>query len=250
MSEVETAILAAKEASKYLLNLEDIKVNTSIDKDIKLQADLESEKIIIDILRDNYSYPILTEELGELDGFNMNDKYWIIDPIDGTLNFSKGLPISCISIALYQKDKAVLGVIYDFNRDELFTGTVGKGAWLNGQRIDKSNIKDSSSAVLATGFPSYRNYDETVLLEFVSKIKDFKKVRLFGSAALSLAYVACGRVDAYSEEDIMLWDVAAGLALIEAVGGYISIEQGSMTHSKLVYCSADKKIWNGVDEKK
>jgi len=247
MTEIEIAILAAKEASKYLLNIEEIKVNANVDKDIKLQADIESEKIIIDILRNNFSYPILAEESGELDSFTTDGKHWIIDPIDGTLNFSKGLPISCISIALYEKEKAILGVIYDFNRDELFSGIVGEGAWLNGQKIEKSNIKESSSAVLATGFPSYRNYDETVLLEFVSKIKDFKKVRLLGSAALSLAYVACGRVDAYSEEDIMLWDVAAGLALVEAVGGYTSIKQGNITHSKLVFCSSDKKIWNGKE---
>jgi len=191
---------------------------TSIDKDIKLKADIESEKLIVDHLTKNSKYPILSEESGFIAGKIVDDTsiYWILDPLDGSLNYHRGVPITCISIALWEGEEALLGVIYDFNRDELFTRIAGKPLYLNHQlvKID-TTTKAKSESIIATGFPSGRAYDDTSLLKFVKMVQEYKKVRLLGSAALSLAWVACGRFDAYSEEGIYLWDVAAGLALLE-----------------------------------
>ena len=132
----------------------------------------------------------------------------------------------CISIALWSSEP-ILGVVYDFNRDELFTGVTGVGAWCNDLPISPSGISSPKNAILTTGFPVNRNFSSNSLDIFLQNIINFKKIRLFGSAALSLAYVACGRVDAYLEEDIMLWDVAAGIALIKASNGFIRIENST-----------------------
>jgi len=144
---------------------------------------------------------------------------WIIDPIDGTLNYSKGIPISCISISLWENNEPILGVINDFNRNEIFTGLVGSGAFKNNNPIEVSKVDRKSDAVIAMGFPSKTNFEEKALLSFVNKVQGYKKVRLIGSAALSIAYVACGRFDVYMEKGIMLWDIAAGIAIAVAAGG-------------------------------
>lgn len=117
----------------------------------------------------------------------------------------------------------LIGVIYDFNRDEAFSGIVGRGAWLNGQQIQVSMVRKSSDAVLVTGFPEGTDFSQASLTRFVNEIRQYKKVRLLGSAALSLAYVACGRADVYHEVDIRIWDAAAGIALVKAAGGSVRI---------------------------
>ena len=114
---------------------------------------------------------------------------------------------------------SVLGVVYDFNRNEMFSGLIGQGAWLNGKPIKVSNTKKKSRAILCTGFPVSSDFSSKTLLRFVENIMEYKKIRLLGSAALSLAYVACGRADVYVENGIKLWDVAGGIALVEAAGG-------------------------------
>jgi fructose-1,6-bisphosphatase/inositol monophosphatase family enzyme len=144
---------------------------------------------------------------------------WIVDPLDGSLNFMRGIPICCVSIGLWQKDLPILGVIYDFQRRELFTGLAGERAFLNGKPIRVSKIKKRADAVLCTGFPVKADFTKRNIVDTVEDIMAFKKVRLLGSAALSLAYVACARADFYREEDIRLWDVAAGLAIVNAAGG-------------------------------
>ena len=153
--------------------------------------------------------------------------YWIVDPLDGSLNLHHSIPLSCVSIALWKRQAPVMGIVYDFNHNDLFIGAAEqvegicdkKGAWLNGNPIKTSPVKESNSGILSTGFPSWRSYDENSLKKFVQRIQEWKKIRLIGSAALSLAWVACGKFDAYIEEDIRIWDVAAGLALVKAAGG-------------------------------
>ena len=139
----------------------------------------------------------------------------------------------CISLALWKKKQPVLGIIYDFNHDETFIGVNEKseiyeevGAWLNGHLITVSKIQKKTQGVICTGFPSKRNYKKDSLDEFVKRIQEWKKVRLIGSAALSLAWVACGRADAYIEEDIRIWDIAAGLAIVKAAGGEVYFQAG------------------------
>jgi len=224
-TELELAKKAAVEAGKYLLKASGRKrIIDDSGRDIKHQSDLKSERIILDILKIESPYPILTEESGVQGKIKSNSILWIVDPLDGTFNYTRGIPMCCVSIALWQEDSPILGVIHDFNRNEMFYGVVNKGAWCNGKPISASNLKNPRKAVLATGFPVNRDFSSFAIKTFINQIKNFKKIRHFGSAAISLAYVASGRVDAYTEESIMLWDVAAGIAIIVAGGGYVLVK--------------------------
>jgi myo-inositol-1(or 4)-monophosphatase len=206
----------ARLAGKFLRDNKSIKIISEDKRDLKLNADLDSETIIFKRLLKHY--PILSEENG---GF-LSDKspMWVVDPLDGTVNYSRKIPLSCISIALWNKKKPVLGVIYDFFRDELFSGVVGFGAKLNDKKISVSKIKKKSKSVIFTGFPVEFSFNKKNLKKFIGLVRNYKKIRLIGSAALSLAYVASGRAEVYQEKDIKVWDVAAGLALVKAAGGF------------------------------
>lgn len=205
-------------------------------RDVKIRADRESEGIIVDTLRSDSDFSILTEESGLLTGLDGAQwPTWIVDPLDGSVNFSRDLPICCVSVGLWWQTKPILGAIYDFNRDELFSGIVGEGAWLNGQDIWVSTVDSVHQAVACMGFPVNTSYEMGKLSAFVQRVRAFKKVRLLGSASLSLAYVACGRADAYMERDIMFWDVAAGIAILVGAGGNYSIEQGNREYALEVY---------------
>ena len=222
--EKKAAEHAAIAAGKILRSFSLSKVRSSEGRDIKHDADLASEQIILQILTESCpEYSILAEESGEHGDLNQDAPKWIVDPLDGTLNFSKGIEFSCVSIALWTNEP-ILGVVYDFNREEIFSGIVGQGATCNTSKITCSTVDVTQKAVLATGFPVNRDFSTNALKLFIEDIKQFKKIRLLGSAALSLAYVACGRVDAYAEENIMFWDVAAGIALVKASGGFVGIK--------------------------
>ena len=117
--------------------------------------------------------------------------------------------------------------IYDFNRDEMFTAIARQGAWLNGRPMYASDRTDPAQGALSTGFPSYTDFSTEALMPIIRRVQMFKKVRMIGSAAISLAWVACGRVDAYVEDDIMLWDVAAGMLLVREAGGVVQLRESS-----------------------
>ncbi len=203
-------------------------VEQDLARDVKVRADRELDAAIVSRLLKETPYPVLSEESGCLGGEKTSSDYrWIVDPLDGSLNFSRGIPINCISIALWKGMEPKLGVVYDFNRGELFSGVVGEGAWLNGKPIRVSEIGEKSRAVLCTGFPIATDFSKKSILDFVEQIRAYKKIRLLGSAALSLAYVACGRADAYMENDIKIWDVAAGIAIVEGSGGVVCYTQTS-----------------------
>lgn len=221
--EFEVAKSIAKEVGIFLKNQTEKKIESLEGRDIKLELDRKSEAKIIETIESEFEYPILSEETGLTKNLETDTLYWIIDPIDGTMNFSRNNPTSCVSIALWMDKEPIFGVIYDFNRDELFCGYVGKGAWLNDKKIEPSNIKEKSQAILATGFPTYMSNDENTLKSFITQIQEYKKIRMIGSAALSLAYVACGRFDAYIEQNIKLWDIAAGVAINKALGNVIKV---------------------------
>ena len=219
---LKLAIGAVKEAGLSIRPDMDQKVVTDLSRDVKIVGDKRLSTMIKNFLESNSPYSVLSEEEDfSTDVFKKGEYLWIIDPIDGSLNFSRMIPFSCISIALWKGKEPILGVIYDFNHQELFSGIVGQGAWLNGKAITVSNIKEKKDAVLCTGFPVATDFSSTAIEEFAKNIREFKKVRLFGSAALSLAYVASARADAYLEKDIKIWDVAAGMALVKASGGFI-----------------------------
>ncbi|MBF0594195.1 MAG: inositol monophosphatase [Candidatus Omnitrophica bacterium] len=216
------AISAAKLAGAYLCAqaLKPKRVDAEALHDLKLRVDKGSESIIVGYLRQRSGFAVLSEECGLLPGPE-GDANWIVDPLDGTINYFRGIPFSCVSIALWCQGKALLGVVYDFNRDEIFSCIVAQGAYVNGRRIRVSSIDQKKNAILATGFPGKTDLSGRSIDKFARDVRAYKKPRLLGSAALSLAYVASGRFDAYAERDIMLWDVAGGIALIEAAGGKV-----------------------------
>jgi myo-inositol-1(or 4)-monophosphatase len=188
-------------------------------RDIKLAADVEAEGLLLESLRANHPLPVLSEEAGEDAGFDQSARRWVVDPLDGTFNFSRGLPLCCVSVGLCEGETPVAGVIYDFMDDVTYEGHVGVGARRNGAPIRVSATADRAKAVLCTGFPSGGDYGRDSLYGFVRQAQSYKKVRLFGSAALSIAQVAAGVVDAYHEDGIQWWDVAGGLAIVTAAGG-------------------------------
>ncbi|MBB3206270.1 myo-inositol-1(or 4)-monophosphatase [Rhodopirellula rubra] len=197
-------------------------------KDIKTLADLEAESIILSKLSET-KLPIIAEESAS---DSLQDSlHWLVDPLDGTMNFTRGFPVFAVSIALWDGLTPVLGVILDLATQNLYTGIAGHASWMNQTPIRVSSVDSTDRAILATGFPSLRNYDEEKLTQFVGHIQAFKKIRMIGSAALSMANVAKGVFDAYFEEDIMLWDIAAGAAIVDGAGGRLLIRPGNRTHS-------------------
>ncbi|MCH7850065.1 MAG: inositol monophosphatase [Nanoarchaeota archaeon] len=223
--ELNLAIEAARKAGEYLrdLKLKDIEVLSNLDNDIKLDVDKKAEGIILNQLKDSI-HGILSEESGNVRESKTGLK-WVIDPLDGSLNFFKGLPQNVVSIGLFKDLKPIAGVVYDYNQDEMYTGIVGSGAWLNGQNIKVSDISPADKSIMAIGFPSKLEITEEHLLDFVKKIQTYKKIRYFGSAALSLVYVASGKLEAYTQEGIKFWDFAGGLAIAVAAGAKTKIEK-------------------------
>lgn len=197
----------------------DVRVESG--KDIKIEADVNAEAIILEKLAAGSDIAILSEEKGWTG--SQDDYCWVVDPLDGTANYTQAIPFCCVSIALMQGWKPVLGVIYDFNHDDLFTGATGIEAMMNGAPMQPGTRTTTDKSVLVTGFPANRDFSPEALARFAGDVGGWRKVRMLGSAALSLAYIACGRADAYREENVMLWDVAAGCALVEAAGGTVKI---------------------------
>ncbi len=223
LEEFEFAKKVSIEVGKFLKDQDSKIINSSDAKDIKLELDKTSEEKIINSLK-IYDYSILSEENGLIGQIKDNKPVWIIDPIDGTLNYSRNNPTSCISIALYEGSEPIFGIIYDFNANELFTGYIEFGAWLNKIELFKKETNSISQSILATGFPTYLEHDTKNLTNFINYIQRYKKIRMIGSAALSLAYVAAGRFDTYIEKNIKLWDVAAGIAINKTIGNDITFE--------------------------
>ena len=156
---------------------------------------------------------------------------WVIDPLDGTTNFLHGLPCFSISVALVDQDEPVIGVVYEINLDECFSATKGGGAFLNGKPIHVSKEKDMEKALIATGFP-YSDYSllPKYMLIFDYLIRNATGVRRLGSAAVDLAYVACGRFEFFYEYSLKHWDVAAGILLVTEAGGVVTDFSGGNKH--------------------
>ncbi|RHX91195.1 inositol phosphatase [Leptospira yasudae] len=200
-------------------------IHTSDIHDVKIGADLEAERKIIKGLCKNFDFPILSEESGEMSEsiFARSDTEfkWIVDPLDGSLNYAKGIPFCGISIGLWNAENAVLGVVYDIFRDDLYSGIVESAAWKNRKKIRVSALNLKSESVLCTGIPIKDNFSKKNLSSFVSGFQHYKKVRLLGSASLSLCMVASGAAEVYQENNIQLWDVAGGIPIVLAAGGKV-----------------------------
>ena len=222
-AELSLAKKAAQRAATLLSGLlaKPIEVDSAIDRDVKLAADREAETLIVETLRDGSPYPVLSEESGWIGETRSDRTRWIVDPLDGSLNFLRGIPFCGVSIGLWQDDAPLLGVIHDLRTGESFSGIVGAGAWLDDAKVHVSAVSKPSEAILCTGFPIGMDFSRSAITAYAEQVLNFKRTRLIGSAALSLAYLAAGRVDAYYERGIKIWDVAAGLAIVKAAGGAI-----------------------------
>ena len=218
--EIQTAKDAAKAAGKLLdVNKKDLNQSIySSDTDIKLKADVEAENLIKSILSRRSNFPILAEESGKSEN-KLEETFWVVDPLDGTANYSRGIPICCVSIALIHDMQPVIGVIYDFNNDDLYEGSIGSPARLNGDVIEVNTNLDAKESILLTGLPLLTDYSNSALIAMAKDFQKWKKVRMIGSAAMAAAYVASGKADMYKESGAFLWDVAAGAAIINAANG-------------------------------
>ncbi|MCR4337231.1 MAG: inositol monophosphatase [Candidatus Omnitrophica bacterium] len=225
MDDLKLAQNAARQAGDILKKYQKdfLSVNQDLLHDVKIQADVESEKILIEYLSGYTSYSILSEERGLIPR-DQSRRQWIIDPVDGSLNYSRGLPINCVSIGLWEGEEPLLGAVYDFNRDEMFYGS-SKEAFLNDQKIKVSDIRQKTQAILATGFPANLNFSDDVLRDFLKEIQVYKKLRWLGSAALSICYVAAGRVDAYQENNTMWWDIAGAVPIVLGAGAQMNLKK-------------------------
>ena len=223
--ELSYAVEAALNAGKYLLKNKS-KLNVRIEsgpKDTKLQADVEAENLIKKSISSFSKYPILAEESGK-SVENLGDTFWVIDPLDGTANFSRDIPICCVSIGLVCNMKPILGVVYDFNNDDLYkANNITKEAFLNNKEIEVSKIDSKNEAVLVTGLPVNTNYENDSLKKMIEDMQTWKKVRMIGSAAIASCYIASGKAELYKENGVFLWDIIAGAAIIESSGGNAKI---------------------------
>jgi len=219
---------ACLKASRSLIRdfgeIENLQVSTKGPGDFVSSADKRTEKIIIEELQKAHSdYGIITEESGNINTSNKNNR-WIIDPIDGTTNFLNGIPQFAISIGYEEENEIKCGVIFDPIKNEMFCAEKGNGAYLNNSRIRVSNKKRLKDALLVTGGPRQSSkIKKEIFSEFI-KVSDsiLSPVRKFGSAALDMAYVACGRFDGYWQRELSYWDVAAGVIILKEAGGFVN----------------------------
>lgn len=208
--------------------------------DIKIELDRRVQDLLEHILLSRLPhYSVLGEE--GIHGSENSENQWILDPIDGTVNYFYGLPHFCVSIALRRTGKMALGVVYDPFRKELWTAYRGGPALLNGRPIRVSQRSQLSEAILTVGFAKTEDSIQHGLPIFSRLVRQAKKCRMMGSAALDTAYVASGRLDAYIEGHISLWDIAAGIVLVEVAGGKVRLEP-LPTHTNKYRAV----VWNGI----
>ncbi len=225
---LEKELLLAKDAAikggTYLVNNKDIlrEISSSSNRDIKLYADIKAENLIKEILIKDSNFSILAEESGKSKEI-LDETFWVVDPLDGTANYARDIPLCCVSIALMHNMNPVLGVIYDFNNDDLYEGYLDGEAKLNGIGIKVSDITLSSEGILVTGLPNNTDYSDQALLRMVKDFQKWRKVRMIGSAAIASCYVASAKADVYKEFGTYIWDVAAGAAIVNASGGRAEI---------------------------
>lgn len=224
---VEAARLAGKFLKQNIGKVREVERKLGQEKNLVTEFDRRSEEIIIEVLKRHHpTHDILAEESGSTSGRSSPYK-WVIDPLDGTTNYTHGFPVYCVSIGLEHNGIMECGVIYDPNFDELFTAERGKGAFLNGRRITVSDTEALSSSLLVTGFPyNISENPDHAIERFVSFLVKAQAVRRMGSAAIDLAYVAAGRYDGFWEVALNPWDVAAGILLVEEAGGMVTTFAG------------------------
>ena len=224
---------ACMKASRSLIRdfgeIENLQVSSKGPGDFVTSADKRTEKILIEELQKAHpEYGIVTEETGIINKFNTKNR-WIIDPIDGTFNFMNGIPQFAISVGYEEENEIKCGVIFNPISNEFFCAEKGNGAYLNNTRIRVSNQKKISDALIVTGGPkgSSKTKDK-IFSEYIKISKSVANVRKFGSAALDMAYVACGRFDGYWQRELNYWDIAAGIIILKEAGGLVDFFEQDM----------------------
>jgi len=244
---LDFAVDTARAAGQVLLEKFGRRINISRKGETNLvtEADLASEALIVDRIRSKYpKHSLLAEESGHTASVDGHSAWrWIIDPLDGTTNFAHGYPCFAVTMALEHEGKIVIGVTYDPTRDEMFAAERGRGATLNNKPIHVSETSVLKDSLLVTGFP----YEITKREDLIQKLTNFllhaRGVRRDGSAAIDLAYVACGRFDGFWEDGLNAWDVAAGILLIEEAGGRLSDYKGNdCSHKSPPICASNGLI--------
>ena len=232
------AVRAARRAGSIMnrASLGGLEVRSKRANDFVTQVDRAAEDAIIEVVRKAYpDHGFLAEESGEQKGSSAAgaEYVWVIDPLDGTTNFIHGFPQYCVSIGVQHRGALAHAVVYDPLKNELFTASQGRGAYLNDRRMRVSKCTRLAEALVGTGFP----FKEMTRLDLYTKqlveiMKCSSGVRRAGAAALDLAYVACGRLDAFWEMGLSAWDMAAGALLVQEAGGLVGDLQGEQTHLK------------------
>lgn len=224
MTDLELASHAALEAGKLLREHfgTDAAVDEATHHDIKLALDKESQTLITKILLGGRPGDALYGEEG-IAGNQDSERQWIVDPIDGTVNYYYGIPHFCVSIALRVEGEITVGVIHDPMVGETWTVEKGGPAMLNGKPVTASKREELAEAILFVGCGKDEEALKTGLERFRKGSVKARKMRMMGSAALGMAYIACGRLDAYVESRISLWDIAAGKLLVETAGGKVDL---------------------------
>lgn len=227
---VNVMVKAARAAGNVILRhmgkLDSLNVVEKARQDYASEVDASAEAEIIRELRRAFpDYGILGEESGAM---GQGRSTFVIDPLDGTSNYLRGLPHFCVSIAVVENGEPIHGVVFDPLRNELFTASKGAGALLNDRKIRVAERKDLNGALLVTGFPPRERKRLAPQLDAVGKLLETAEdIRRTGSAALDLAYVACGRADAYFESGLQPWDIAAGVLLVREAGGRVTDYRGA-----------------------
>ena len=217
---------ACMKASRSLIRdfgeIENLQVSSKGPGDFVTSADKRTEKILIEELRKAHpEYGIITEETGIINKSNIKNR-WIIDPIDGTFNFMNGVPQFAISVGYEEENQIKCGVIFNPIMNEMFYAEKGNGAYLNNSRIRVSKKNKIEDALIVTGGPKGTSkIKDKIFSEYINVSNNVSNVRKFGSAALDLAYVACGRFDGYWQRELNYWDIAAGIIILKEAGGFL-----------------------------
>ena len=225
-------IKACEKASKSLIRdfgeIEKLQVSVKGPADFVSSADKKVEETLIsELQRSRPDYSILSEEIGEI---KKNSSYrWIIDPIDGTLNFLHGIPHFAISVALERENEIICGVIFDPIKDEIFLAEKDQGSYLNNHRLRVSKRKKFEDCLILTGGPSYKDLNKNISFDNYIKISKLANspIRKMGSASLDMAYIAAGRADGFFQKGLSYWDIAAGIIIVKEAGGIISDFDGN-----------------------
>lgn len=224
---ISVMIAAARKAARALVRdfgeVEQLQVSLKGPADFVTNADLKAEKTLIhELLHARPDYGIIAEESGVTHGADPRH-HWIIDPLDGTLNFMHGLPHFAISIGLVRQGETIAGLVYNPVSDDCYVAEKGQGAFWNNRRIRVSGRRELNQAMLATGIPYHaRPGHERFLQEMAALMPEVAGIRRFGSAALDLAFVAAGRFDGFWESHLKPWDIAAGILLVREAGGFVT----------------------------